>query len=399
MILRKFGKNTSVTMIIWDARAIMAVSGNGMVMDTEQRIIVKLGTSVLTAGTRRLSRRRMLELMQQVAMLHEQGKHVVIVTSGAIAAGREALNYPEIDRTLPAKQMLSAVGQGRLIQIYMELFSLFDIQVGQVLLTRSDLSNRTGYLNARDTLLTLLTHRIIPIINENDTIATDEIKVGDNDNLSALVANLIDAELLILLTDQLGLYDSDPRTNPNAKLIPRVDRVDESIFALAGGTTSGLGTGGMITKLQAARLVGHSGTTTVIASGALPNVILDVAAGKSVGTTFVPVTSYRESRKRWLLSEKATGAISVDAGAAEHIQHNGASLLPVGIRALSGDFERGAFVQVLNPEGKAIAVGVTNYTSDEITRLIGVRSAQIATVLGYTWGDEVIHRDDLAVFA
>jgi len=295
--------------------------------------------------------------------------------------------------------MLSAVGQGRLIQIYMELFSLFDIQVGQVLLTRSDLSNRTGYLNARDTLLTLLTHRIIPIINENDTIATDEIKVGDNDNLSALVANLIDAELLILLTDQLGLYDSDPRTNPNAKLIPRVDRVDESIFALAGGTTSGLGTGGMITKLQAARLVGHSGTTTVIASGALPNVILDVAAGKSVGTTFVPVTSYRESRKRWLLSEKATGAISVDAGAAEHIQHNGASLLPVGIRALSGDFERGAFVQVLNPEGKAIAVGVTNYTSDEITRLIGVRSAQIATVLGYTWGDEVIHRDDLAVFA
>src|SRR5262245_41323592 len=189
-------------------------------MAKKQRIVVKLGTSVLTSGTKRLSRRRMLEIVRQAAQLHDAGHQVVIVSSGAIAAGREALNYPELERSVPAKQMLSAVGQGRLIQIYMELFSLFDIVVGQVLLTRGDLSNRTGYLNARDTLLTLLSQRIVPVINENDTIATEEIKVGDNDNLSALVSNLVDADLLILLTDQLGLYSADPRTDPDAELIP-----------------------------------------------------------------------------------------------------------------------------------------------------------------------------------
>src|SRR5258706_8374003 len=191
-------------------------------MSHKKRIVIKLGTSVLTDGTRRLSRRRMLEIVRQTAQLQERGHGVVVVSSGAIAAGREMLNYPELDRSVPAKQMLSAVGQGRLIQIYTELFSLFDITVGQVLLTRGDLSNRTGYLNARDTLLTMVKHRIIPIINENDSVATEEIKVGDNDNLSALVSNLVDADLLILLTDQLGLYTNDPRTDPTAALIPVV---------------------------------------------------------------------------------------------------------------------------------------------------------------------------------
>src|SRR5215813_11174050 len=284
-------------------------------MSKMKRIVIKLGTTVLTDGTRRLSRRRMLEIVRQAAQLHEAGHHVVIVSSGAIAAGRETLNYPELDRSVPAKQMLSAVGQGRLIQIYTELFSLFDITVGQVLLTRADLSNRTGYLNARDTLLTLLEHRIVPIINENDTVATEEIKVGDNDNLSALVANLVDADLLILLTDQQGLYTADPRTNPDAKLIPVVPQINESIFALAGGTSTGLGTGGMITKLQAAQLAGRSGTATVIASGSPPNVLVDIAAGQQIGTAFPPPVTHRESRKRWLLSERPQGAISVDAGA------------------------------------------------------------------------------------
>jgi glutamate 5-kinase len=365
---------------------------------TTQRIVIKLGTSVLTDGTQRLSRRRMLEIVRQAAQLHDAGRQVIVVSSGAIAAGREMLNYPELERSVPARQMLSAVGQGRLIQMYTELFGLFDITVGQVLLTRSDLSNRTGYLNARDTFLTLLAHRIVPVVNENDTVATEEIKVGDNDNLSALVANLVDADLLILLTDQLGLYDADPRTDPDARLIPVVERIDEALWVQAGGSSTGLGTGGMITKLQAAQLAGRSGTVTVIASGALPDVLLNIAAGQRIGTTFLASATDRESRKRWLLSEQPQGEISVDAGAAKKLRHHGASLLPVGITRLNGDFDRGMVVRVLTPDGQPIAVGLVNYASHEIAQLIGVRSAQIAGVLGYTFGEEVIHRDNLVVF-
>ena len=366
-------------------------------MESTRRIVVKLGTSVLTEGTKRLSRRRMLEIARQVALLHDEGHQVVIVSSGAIAAGREALNYPELDRSVAAKQMLAAVGQVRLIQLYTELFSLFEIAVGQVLLTRADLSNRTGYLNARDTLLALLKHRILPVINENDTVATEEIKVGDNDTLSALVANLVDADVLILLTDQLGLYSSDPRANPDAELIPLVERIDETVWARAGGASSGLGTGGMITKIQAAQLAGQSGTKTVIASGQLPNALLDIAAGKRIGTTFLAPTTRMESRKRWLLSERAQGSLRVDAGAVKKLCSNGASLLPVGITGLDGEFERGAPVRVLAPEGKAIAVGIANYASDEVQRLVGVKSTEIGTILGYSYGDEVIHRDDLVL--
>jgi glutamate 5-kinase len=362
-----------------------------------QRIVIKLGTSVLTAGTRKLSRRRMLEIIRQAAQLYDAGHQVVVVSSGAIAAGREALNYPDLDKSVPAKQMLAAVGQGRLIQLYTELFSLFEINVGQVLLTRGDLANRTGYLNARDTFLTLLSQRIIPVVNENDTIATEEIKVGDNDNLSALVANLVDADLLILLTDQLGLYTADPRSNADAELISVVEKIDDSVWARAGGTTTGLGTGGMITKLQAAQLAGRSGTTTVIASGALPDVLLDISQGKRIGTTFLPPMSKRESRKRWLISEKPRHTISVDEGAAHKLCNGGASLLPVGITDLKGDFERGAAVKILAQDGHAVAVGIVNYGSQEIRQLIGVKSSQISTVLGYTYSDEVIHRDNLVL--
>jgi glutamate 5-kinase len=360
-------------------------------------IVIKLGTSVLTNGTKRLSRRRMLEIVRQTVALRESGHRVIVVSSGAMAAGREALNYPELDRSLPRKQMLSAVGQGRLIQIYTELFGLFEVNVGQVLLTRGDLSNRTGYLNARDTLLTLLAHHIVPVINENDTIATEEIRVGDNDNLSALVANLVDAELLILLTDQLGLYTADPRSAPDATLIPLIEKLDESVFALAGGTSSGLGTGGMITKLQAAQLAGRSGTTTVIASGGVPNALTEIAAGGRIGTTFLPSTPHRESRKRWLHSQKTDATISVDAGAATKLRKHGASLLPVGITGAAGDFERGDAVRILAPDGMAIALGIANYAAAEVLQLIGVQSAQIETVLGYTYGEVIIHRDNMAV--
>jgi glutamate 5-kinase len=363
-----------------------------------QRIVVKLGTGVLTAGTRKLSRRRMLEIARQVAQLVEMGHKVVVVSSGAIAAGREALNFPDLGRSVSAKQMLAAVGQGRLIQIYNEIFGLFERTVGQVLLTRGDLAHRTGYLNARDTLLTLLSHGLIPVVNENDTIATEEIKVGDNDNLSALVANLIDADVLILLTDQLGLYTADPRTDPSAQLIPVVERIDDRIWALAGGSVTGLGTGGMATKIQAAQLAMQSGTTTIIAGGAQPDVLLNIVRGTPTGTRFPAPLTHRESRKRWLLSEKPQGTIRVDAGAVLKLCNGGASLLPVGVLEVSGDFERGAIVRVQTPEGVAFAAGMVNYTSAEAAKLVGAQSAQIETLLGYEYGDEIIHRDNLVLF-
>lgn len=366
-------------------------------MATSQRIVIKLGTSTLTDGTQRLARRRILEIVRQVAYLYDEGHQVTIVSSGAIAAGREALNYPALDRSVSGKQILASVGQGRLIQLYTELFSLFEIQVGQVLLTRGDLSNRTGYLNARDTLLGLLNLRIVPIINENDTIATEEIKVGDNDNLSALVANLIDADVLILLTDQQGLFTADPRSNPTATLIPRVERIDEAIWALAGGTSTGLGTGGMITKVQAAQLASRSGITTIIASGKAHEVLRRAVKGESVGTMFLPQVPGRESRKRWLLAEKPQGWLDVDQGAARRLIESGASLLPVGIKGVRGEFERGGHVHVVNPQGVSIAAGTANYSNAEIARLIGVKSSEIAAHLGYSYGEEIIHRSNLVL--
>lgn len=360
-----------------------------------KRLVIKLGTSVLTDGTRRLSQRRMLELARQIAHLYDGGYQMVIVSSGAIAAGRQALDYPELHPSLPAKQMLAAVGQGRLIQLYSELFSLFDIIVGQVLLTRGDIANRTGYLNARDTLLTLLDHRILPIVNENDTVATDEIRVGDNDNLSALVANLVDADLLILLTDQNGLYTADPRTHPDAELIPLVARIDETTWAQAGGTTSGLGTGGMVTKLQAAELAARSGTETIIAPGALRDVLTLIAHGEPIGTRFLAQTTFVESCKRWLISEKAQGMLIVDDGAADRLRNGGASLLPVGISSVEGDFERGSPVYVATADGQPFALGLINYDADETGQLVRVQSRAITEKLGYTYGDEIIHRDNL----
>lgn len=362
-----------------------------------KKIVVKLGTSTLTQGTKNLSRRTMLEMCRQIAHLHEKGLEVVLVTSGAVASGREVLRHPLVDRSLPSKQMFAAVGQVRLMQTWTELFSLFDIHVAQLLLTRSDFSNRKRYLNVRDTMSCLLQHRILPIINENDTTATKEIKVGDNDNLAALIANLIAADRLILLTDQEGLYTADPRTNPSAQLIPLVKHIDDAIFELAGGSSKalGLGTGGMRTKIEAAHLAAQSGTPTTIASSAHPHVLIELSEGRQIGTLFSAETESRESRKRWLLSEKKQGTIHIDAGAAEKLSHRGASLLPVGITDTSHSFERGAIVHLLSPSGKPVAVGVSNYGSDEIRKLLGAQSKHIEEILGYTYGPEIIHRDNM----
>jgi glutamate 5-kinase len=267
-------------------------------MKVMQSIVVKVGTSTLTQGGQKLSRRYMLGLAEQLARLKNQGKQVVLVSSGAVAAGRELLQDPS------SKQMLASIGQVKLMQTWSELFSLFDLHVGQVLLTREDFSCRKRHLNARDILTSLLRQNIIPIINENDTIATQETRVGDNDNLAALVANVIAADAVILLTDQEGLFTADPRLNPDAELISVVKQIDATILALAKGSSSSLGTGGMTTKIEAAQIASQCGTRTIIASSSRPNVLIDLVEGKQIGTLFLEEISPRKSRKHWLLSKK-----------------------------------------------------------------------------------------------
>lgn len=363
----------------------------------KQRIVVKLGTSVLTNGTPRLNRQKMLEIVQQVAHVHQKGHEVVIVSSGAQAAGRERLNFPDLEKSVPAKQMLSAVGQGRLMHVYSQLFDIFEIIVGQVLLTRGDLDHRMRYLNARDTLLTLIDQRIIPIINENDATATEEIRVGDNDNLSALVANVVESNLLVILTDQPGLFTEDPRRSPTASLIAQLQRIDEETMAIAGGVGSSLGTGGMITKLQAAQLASRSGIPTVIASGREPNVLARILNGEAVGTRIEAASTQLESRKRWLLMDKPRGTVRIDAGAVRKLQTGGASLLPVGMTHVKGSFKRGETLSVVDPQGHEIAHGISSYDSNDLRQLCGVKSNQIAEILGYSYGDAVVHRNNLVL--
>jgi glutamate 5-kinase len=339
----------------------------------------------------------MLELIQQLARLHQAGHEVIVVSSGAMAAGRERLDFPDLPRSVPAKQMLSAVGQGRLMAIYGDLFDIFGIVVAQILLTRADLSHRTRYINARDTLATLIEQRIVPVINENDTVVTDEIRVGDNDNLSAMVASLVDADLLLMLTDQPGLFTADPRQDEAAELIPSITRIDRETYKLAGGIGSTLGTGGMATKIEAAHTASRSGVTTIIAAGNEPDVIARVMASESIGTRFEPVVTRVESRKRWLLTDKAQGGVQIDTGAVRVLREGGASLLPVGVTQIIGSFERGATIGVFDPDGEEIAHGLSNYGSAELDRLCGVKSSRIAEILGYSYGDHVIHRNNLIV--
>ncbi|HEY4720999.1 MAG TPA: glutamate 5-kinase, partial [Anaerolineae bacterium] len=273
------------------------------------------------------------------------------------------------------------------------------LTIAQVLLTRADLADRRRYLNSRNTLTALLEHGIIPIVNENDTVATEEIRVGDNDNLSALVANLIDADLLVLLTDQAGLYTADPILDPTAQLVTNVTEPDipPSLWQAAGGTANGIGTGGMVTKLQAADLARRSGTTVVIASGREPNVLTRLVAGEKLGTWFQAVATSVESRKRYILAGgRVPGYVRVDTGAMQALQR-GSSLLPVGVTTVEGTFERGDTIQVMNAIGREIARGIANYSSDELALIRGRQSAEIETLLGYTYGDEMIHRNDLAL--
>lgn len=361
-----------------------------------QRIVIKLGTSVLTSGTPHINRPHLVELVRQCAVLYGRGKDVLICTSGAIAAGRERLNYPELADTVNNKQMLAAVGQSRLMLIWESFFEIFGIHVGQILLTRGDTEHRRRFLNAQDTIQTLLARRIIPIVNENDAVATEEIKVGDNDNLSALVAILAEADLLLLLTDQPGLFTADPRTHPDAQLIPEVHTIDETLRRLAGGSVSGLGVGGMATKLHAADVARRAGMDVVIASGQSPNVILRAAAGEPVGTRFPALETPLESRKRWIFAgPKPPGRVVVDDGAEKALCGNGRSLLPAGITHVEGRFERGDAISIVNQAGSELARGIARYTSDDLERIRGCHSDEITARLGYNRGPVAVHRNDM----
>jgi glutamate 5-kinase len=361
------------------------------------RTVVKLGTHTLTGIDDRLSRPRMIDLVRQMADLHAQGHDVLLVSSGAIFAGRELLGPPPRRKDIPFKQVLAAVGQGRLMGLYEQFFGLYDICVAQALLTRADLANRGRYLNARNTLLSLLQLRVVPVINENDVVGIEEIKIGDNDNLSALVANAVDADLLLILTDQAGLFTADPRLDPTARLIPEVRSIDDRIRRLGGESGSAFGIGGMTTKIQAAELATRSGTEVVVAFGEEPDVLLRLVAGETLGTRFLPTASSVESRKRWILAEAPSGVVHMDAGAVQALVSKGKSLLPVGVTGVDGQFERGQTVRLLAPDGLEIARGIINYDATSLIAIMGRQSCEIPAILGYQYGPTVVHRDDMVL--
>ena len=366
------------------------------------RIVVKAGTSVLAGGAGGLDLAVMSGLVEQMARLRQEGRELLLVTSGAVAAGRQALGQPKGRPGVPFRQMLAAVGQARLMHTYEELFGRHQVLVAQALLTRADISDRLGYLNVRDVLLGLLETGVIPIINENDVVTSEELGddvFGDNDTLSSLVANLVDADLLVMLGDTAGLYTADPALHPEARLIVRVDRIDQTIRDLAREEERhSWSRGGLAAKLEAARLATSWGVAVVVAGGREPDVLVDVAAGKQRGTFFLPSASKMESRRRWLLSGlSAKGEIRVDDGAASALRSQHRSLLPAGVVEVRGDFERQDVVLILDSQGQKIACGVANYSARDVAAIKGLHSDRIQEALGHQYGDEVVHRNNLAV--
>jgi glutamate 5-kinase len=367
-------------------------------MSRYHRLVIKLGTNLITGGKDSLDRKVMGSLVEQLAQLNGRGLQTIIVSSGAVAAGKDRLGMRKKRRDIPFRQMMAAVGQGRLMHAYDELFSVHKIIVAQTLLTRPDFTDRLSYINARNTLLALLEFGVVPIINENDVVFVEELEgatFGDNDNLSAMVANLVDADLLIILSDVGGLYTCDPNQDPAAKLIQRVGRIDQSIEKLAKGTHGERGTGGMATKIEAAKLATASGTAVVIANGREPNVVLRLAEGEALGTLFEPVTSKVEGRKRWMLGLPTRGKIIIDPGAKAALLRQNRSLLPAGITSVEGIFERGDVVKIADSQDNGIATGISNYSSTDISKIKGSSSASIPELLGHGYGDEVVHRDNL----
>ena len=366
-----------------------------------RRIVVKLGTRLLTGSGSQLNQETLRKLTSQVAQLHKQGMEILIVSSGAMAYGRHRLGITRKIKGIPYKQVLCAVGQSRLMSTYEQLFEEYGIIVAQALLTKADLSERAGYLNARNTLLSLLELGVIPVINENDVVAVDELegrRFGDNDNLSAMVANLVDADLLLLLSDIGGLYTADPRRHPDAKLITVVQQIDDKIEQIAAGTMDSSAVGGMTTKIEAAKLATASGVTVIIADGKEKDVILRIAGGENIGTRFLPTATRLESRKRWMLCGLCVrGKLVIDAGAALALKSHNRSLLAAGIVSVDGEFDRGDIVDIYDTAGSHLAAGIVNYCSKDIDRIKGARSDKIAGIIGFDYGPEVVHRNNLAL--
>lgn len=368
------------------------------VVQHARRLVVKVGSSLVTADGQGLDHLALSRWASQIAALAEQGKQIVLVSSGAIAEGVARLGWSKRPHAVNQLQAAAAVGQMGLIQAYESVFRTHGLHAAQILLTHEDLADRTRYLNARSTLRTLLELGVVPIINENDTVATDEIRLGDNDTLGALVTNLIEADCLIILTDQTGLFSADPRRDPRATLVANAQAGDAELERMAGGAGSDIGTGGMLTKILAAKRAARSGAHTVICSGHEDNVLLRLAAGVAIGTQLVAQQAPLDARRQWLADHlQLRGGLVLDAGAVKALREDGKSLLPVGIQAVTGEFARGEVVALVNGNGDEIARGLVNYSASEARRIQGKPSSAIEAALGYMDEPELVHRDNLVM--
>ena len=364
-----------------------------------KRIVIKVGSSTITYGNGKRNFSRIDRLAREIADLANQGKEIILVSSGAVAVGVDRLGLAAKPKTIPGKQAAAAVGQGVLMHTYEKIFAEYGQIVAQVLLTRMDSVDRHRYTNSRNTFLALLEHKVIPIVNENDVVAIDELKIGDNDNLSALVAGIIDADLLIILSDIDGLYTANPQNDPNAKLVPEVTDITPEIEASAGDAGSKVGTGGMFTKIQAAKMATSSGINMVIASGEEKDAISRILDGEEIGTLSVSRENRLQFRKRWLaFGARIAGKIVVDDGCAKAVRKaGGCSILPAGITDVEGEFEAGNTISVVNKNGHELARGLANYSSEELDMIKGAKTSEIENILGHKHFDEVIHRDDLVI--
>ena len=367
-------------------------------LPTTRRWVVKIGSALLTNEGQGLDLERMDGWVTQMCQLRKAGVEVVLVSSGAVAAGMEKLGWMERPAALHQLQAAAAVGQTRLVQAWEPGFQKYGVQPAQVLLTHDDHSSRKRYLNARSTLKTLLEMGVVPVINENDTVVTDELRFGDNDTLAALVANQVEADVLVILTDQDGLFTADPRSNADARLIHEVRARDDSLDAMAGGGSGRLGRGGMQTKLRASRQAAASGAATIIVGGRTDNVLTRLFAGEELGTLLIPDQEPMAARKQWLQGHlKTAGQLVLDAGAVRVLKDQGKSLLPVGVKAVAGQFQRGEMVACVDENGNEVARGLINYGASEVARIIGKPSHQIAALLGYQGEPELLHRDNMVL--
>ncbi|RTZ45799.1 glutamate 5-kinase [Candidimonas sp. SYP-B2681] len=361
-----------------------------------KRLVVKVGSSLVTNEGKGIDLYAVAQWAEQIASLHAQGKQMVLVSSGAIAEGMARLGWPRRPNAMHELQAAAAVGQMGLIQAYEVAFAKHGIRTAQILLTHEDLADRRRYLNARSTLYTLLGLGVVPIVNENDTVVTDEIRLGDNDTLGALVTNLIEAEALIILTDQPGLYSADPRKNPDARFIAVGQAGDPALEAMAGGSGSNIGTGGMLTKVLAAKRAANSGGHTIIASGRESNVLLRLSSGESIGTELRAILPVRSARQRWLANHlRLRGRVTLDNGAVRAITHDHKSLLAIGVSAVEGDFERGDVVACVDQHGVECGRGLINYSAADTRRIMGEPSNRIGHILGSMSDAELMHRDNM----